>query len=238
MESYWKGILATVSLLALGLVVYQTVRVGRLERKVASLSRSAGSGETARTDDDSDVAALKRRIAALERTATRLLSLVLSGRRGAGGGADSGPGGAVTDKLRKLRDDVDAVLSGDALSTDEGRKRLHKLVEKAQRQSREKIRSRWRELFEHRMRKALKQFADSAGLTDGQLQKLTQLAYETIDETVQLQKAYQRGEITPAQFLEKSKKARQEMDQKARNLLGEEVFQKFVKARRKFLGRR
>ena len=111
-------------------------------------------------------------------------------------------------------------------------------VEKAQRQSREKIRSRWRELFEHRMRNALKQFADSAGLTDGQLQKLTQLAYETIDETVRLQQAYQRGEITPAQFLEKSKKARQEMDKKARNLLGEEVFQKFVKARRKFLGRR
>ena len=96
MESYWKGILAAVSLLALGLVIYQTVRVGKLERKITALSRSAGSGDASDMDDDSDVAALKRRIAALERTATRLLSLVLSRRNGAGGGAGSGPGGAVT----------------------------------------------------------------------------------------------------------------------------------------------
>jgi predicted kinase len=237
MESYWKGILATVSVLALGLVIYQTVRVGKLERRITSLSRSTGSADTS-DSDDSDVAALKRRIAALERTATRLLSLVLSRRNGAGGGADSGPGGAVTGKLRKLRADVDAVLSGDALSTEEGRNRLHKLVEKAQRQTRRKIWDRWRELFEHRMRKALKQFADSTGLTDGQLQKLTQLAYETIDKTTAIKEAYQRGEITPAQFLEKNKKARREMDQKVRTLLGDEVYQKFVKARRKFLGRR
>lgn len=236
MESYWKGILATVSLLALGLVIYQTVRVGRLERKITSLSRTAGSGEASDAHADSDVAALERRIAALERTATRLLSLVLSKRPGAG--ADPKSAAALSTMFKNLRSDVDAVLSGDALSTDEGRKRLHKLVEKAQRQTRQKVWDRWRELFEHRMRKALKQFADGAGLTDGQLQKLTQLAYETIDKTTAIKEAYQRGKITPAEFLEKNKKARREMDQKVRNMLGDEVYQKFVKARRKFMGRR
>jgi hypothetical protein len=237
MSHILKWVVSAVALVALGLVAYQTIRVSRLQRRVNALARAQTAGRGA--GGDKALAALRRRVAALERTATRLLGLLLSGR---GGGPRADAGGWMKSELQGLRDDVDAVLTGEALDTEEGRKRLHELVKKAQKQSRERSRSerrkRWKKVFDFLVGEQLQKLAEDADLSQDQQDKLKKLINEEFERSRALRRAFRRGDKTAEEMITQSRKIRDEVDQKVKNMLSSSQYEKYQEQRRDFLGRR
>jgi len=229
---------ALVAAGALVVVFVQRSEVTRLQRRLARLEGSgAGTGQGAaesvapRTSGGAagDVKLNTRRIAALERTVSRLASLLLAGQAGKGGkGGKAVPvPGKVVGRLTNLREDVDALLTGEALKTAAGRKRLHELVRQAQQQARQERRERWRKAREELFKERLDRFAKEVNLSGAQKEQLRQLLDGYRQKRRAMWQAASRGEKSYADAIRGRRALRKQIDQQVQQMLTADQYKRY-----------
>jgi hypothetical protein len=235
MDKLWKIVSVTVALAALVVVLFQRVTIGRLEERL----EAAEARRPGKTPDDPRAARLERRVAWLEQTVARVVRMSLAGGRGRAEGPAAGPApasgagspAATSDRVSRLREDVDALLTGEALATEQGRKRLHQVVRDAQDQVWRERRQRWRKVHSELRKERMKEFAEKAGLSASQQQQLTSLLDGERSRRRQLMRSARDGEVPFTQAMKTIRGLRTETDQKVKGLLDSKQYEQYEKLR-------
>lgn len=232
MDKLWKVLPLLLALAALVLVWVQRSTIQRMEAELAARPASRGAARASPTTvaagDRSD---LEGRVASLEQTVARVFRMVLAAGqtrersgRSPGAAADNN---AVTD----LREDVDALLTGEAVSTDQGRKQLHQIVRKVQEEVWQERRQRWDAMRAERSRARVKSLAKEAGLSANQEQQLNTLLDDERTQRRALRRSIRGGQLPWAQVREQMRSLRQATDQKAKDLLSSAQYEAYEKMR-------
>lgn len=221
MESYMKIVFLAFLVLFSGAFVYQQRELKSLRRSLAELNRKEDPAKAETGYDDSD---LKGRLFKLEQTVARIFGMILNGQKGTVRKADPRDLG---NRVANLRDDVDALLTGEALDTADGRKRLHKIVRQAQQKAHAERRQRrqafHRQMIEHRM----KEFADSTGVSERQAQEAMGILDQLREQRRSLFDAMRQGQKTYGETMTELRNARKEAEQKLGGILDEQQLDQF-----------
>jgi hypothetical protein len=190
LSTFWKIAPTGLALVALVAVIVQTVKLRRLERALGRRPPAA----KAVVDRSADLAALRARLYSLEGAVRRLVGLAMSAKGKAGGAPDPVLSAWVKNELKNLRDDVDAVLTKDALSTEEGRSRLKKLLRQARQEERQERRSRWHQVREHLRQERLNKLAEDYGIDTDTQQKLNTMLGDERQKLREIMRSFRSGD--------------------------------------------
>lgn len=209
---------SALALLSLVGVYAQQRRVADLETRLQAPPSAVPAGATAAA-----FAALSARVARLEQEASRQANPPAP-RSAAAVAAAPTPAGAVAPEVRQLREDVDALLIGEASATEQGKARLRALLAETQQQQ-------WAERGVRRDERILAQLTETANLSARQREDL-RLALEA--ERTQRSELLSRARSGPggAPFDGAALQAlRAQTDQRARAILDAEQYAKYAASR-------
>jgi len=228
MDRLVKVIPAALAVAALALVLYQRGEIRRLEARLddgAPAAEQATKSPRQPAAVHHDSADLARRVASLEQTMARLFRVVLGARSGQAAAA------APPQKVTDLREDVDALLTGAALDSEQGRKRLHQIVRKVQEDVQQEHRQRWHNMRDQMRAERLKQLAKDAGLNENQVTRLSTMLSGERDQRHAIMRAARAGEKPFPQAIVEVRALRQATDQKAKELLDDKQYAEYQKMR-------
>jgi len=234
---------AAIAVVALVLVFVQRGEIRRLEQEVTRRLPAAGAGSPtgharAGAPPSAPGAPVERRVAALEQTISRLFRMVV-GQQGATRAAAAGEGdkqGAAPEQVAALREDVDALLTGEALATDKGRERLHDIIRQAQQKQWETWRNRRVEMRKQALRSRLRELADKTAIPADKLETLTTTLDAERDQQRAIFRGLRQGQKTVDQARAEARALRQSTDQQAKQLLDDKQFAEYEKMRQQGRG--
>jgi hypothetical protein len=235
MDKLWKVLPLLVALAALGVVLLQRSTIQRLEGALAARSAPGRPARASPSTETGADAALERRVASLEQTVARVFRMVLAGQsrrqpgRGSGAAADNR---SVAD----LREDVDALLTGEAVNTEKGRKQLHQIVRQVQEQVWQERRERWQTMRKEMQQARIKELAKKAGLSANQVERLGTLLDDERTRRRTLRRSVRDGQLPFAQVRGQMRALRQTTDQKAKEILDSRQYTEYEKMRKERRG--
>jgi hypothetical protein len=232
MEKLWKILPILLAIVAIAVVLLQRADIRSLQDRLAQQDRARPARSTASraveptggTNRD-----LEQRITSLEQTVARMFQMVLSAGRGKAK-SDTAPTGSAA-QVNDLREDVDALLTGEALNTDQGRKQLHQIVRQVQEDLHQERREQWRKMRDQMHKDRLGQLAKDAGLSANQVERLSSLMDSERTQRRALMRSARRGEIPFAQVRNGMQTLRQTTDQQARDFLSSSQYTAYEKMR-------
>ena len=236
MQLFWKIAPTLVAATALGLVVVQTVRLGKLEK-----SRPVASSGEEDSEALEKAAALEDRMASLEGAVRRLVGLALTRAPAAGekaGAPDPVLLAWMQDELKNLRKDVDNVITGDSLETEEGRKKLKDLLKNVRQEERREHRQRFEQVANHLQREQLAQLAKDAGLDQATTDKLDKMLTDERQAMRDVWRAFRSGEKDIPAAIAESRKIRAETDAATRQMLSADQYKAYEQMRQEMPGGR
>ena len=229
MKIFWKLAPMAIAVTALTLVVVQTVRLGRLEK-----SRSA-SGATEEDSEAADkIAALENRMASLEGAVRRLVGLALTRTPVPGekaGAPDPVLLSWMKDELKNLRKDVDNVITGESLDTEEGRKKLKDFLKNVRREERQERHQRFEQMATHLQREQLNQLAKDTGLDQGTTDKIETMLSDERQNLRGLMRSFRTGEKDIPTSIAEARKVMADTDAAARQMLNADQFKAYEQMR-------
>lgn len=212
---------SVLSVAALGGVVVQSRHITALEARVAA-------PQEAPDDTSAELATLTARVAQLERQrAVRVVAAPSAPAESPPAGAAAAPVPTnVAAELKQLREDVDALLTGEATATEQGQARLRAVIADTQQRQ-------WAEREEHRDQRILQQLTDEAHLNQGQRDDLAKAleAERTQRRTLLAGARSGDGQGRPEDVRSALQALRAQTDQRARSLLSAEQYTKYEASR-------
>ncbi len=208
-----------LSVVALGGVVVEQRRSANLEARMAAPHDT--SDEAA-----AEFATLAARIARLERLSSLRVAVAPlpapTEAPAAGGGAPIPA--AVAAELRQLREDVNALLTGEATATEQGQARLRSLIADTQQRQ-------MAEREERRDARVLEQLTADAHLSQAQRDDLGKALQAERTQRRTLLATARTGQGRPDELRPSLQALRAQTDQSARSLLSAEQFSKYEASR-------
>lgn len=204
-----------LALVALGGNFMQQRRITSLEARVAAVAAASEKG----AGDEATVLMLAR-IERLERQSTWRSATPTAAPSAPAGAA--APAAAPQD-VHQLREDVDALLTGEAVSTEQGKARLRALIAETQQ-------AQWAERQQRRDERILTRLTEAAHLNSRQVDDLTKAM---ADERTQRQALLGngRGDGNPDELRPALQALRAQTDQKARAILDAEQYKQYEASR-------
>lgn len=211
---------SALSVTALGGVVVQHRHTAALEARVSAPHE---------TPDDvaAEIATLTARVAQLERLrSVRVAPAPAPAESPPAGGAAVPVPATLAAEVRQLREDVDALLTGEATATEQGQARLRSLIADTQQRQ-------WAEREERRDARILQQLTDDAHLNQSQRDELAKAleAERTQRRTLLAGARSGEGQGRPEELRSTLQALRAQTDQKARSLLSAEQYTKYESSR-------
>jgi hypothetical protein len=215
----WVGPLLAVT--ALGGVFVQQRRITSLEQRLTALQQGPERGPS-----EDSVAALSGRLDRLERlaawrAAAPTASTASAPSAPAAAGAPSAPAGP---EIQQLREDVDALLTGEATATEQGKARLRALIAETQQQQ-------WGERMAQRDERILSRLTESARLNPRQREDLGKVLAAEREQRRTLMAAARSGQGSMESLRPALQALREQTDQKARAILDAEQMTQFTATR-------
>lgn len=235
MERLWKVLPLVVALAALLVVWLQRSTIQRLEQELGA--RSAASRARA-PGGAAESAELAGRVASLEQTVARVFRMLLATDRERGAGEGKAGGGGGQPSVADLREDVDALLTGEVLGTAQGRKQLHQVVRQVQEEAWEERRQQWQSMRDEMRRARVDALAKETNMSPRQLEQLNELLDAERTQRRALRRGAREGQLPFGQVMEQVRAMRQATDQKVRELLDEKQYGAYEKMREERRGRR
>jgi len=235
--SRWVPLFAVaLALVGLVLVIVQRGEIRRIEQQLAA--SDAAEGPAGESTEGPEVAhgvspqhdpAVERRVAALEQTVSRLFKMLIAKAQGAS--REGGAAPATPADLAALREDVDALLTGEALETDQGRKRLHEVIRQAQEEAWQQRRQQWRQWRQQAQRGRLEELGEKARLNAAQVEQIGGMIEGERTQRRALVDQMRRGDKSFEQGRAELRALRQQTDQKVRELVDPAQYQAYEKMR-------
>ena len=199
--------------------------VGVQQRRIASLEARLSSPRDNPDEVAAEVATLAARLAQVERaSAQRVVAAPLPAEAPAAGGAAAPLPASVTAELRQLREDVNALLTGEATATEQGQARLRSIIADNQQHQ-------WAEREERRDERVLQQLTTDAHLSQTQHDDLAKaLEAERTQRRTLLANA-RSGTGRPEELRATMQALRGQTDQTAKSLLSAEQYTKYEASR-------
>ncbi|MBU1219012.1 hypothetical protein KKF34_02015 [Myxococcota bacterium] len=205
----------------------QSRKISRMEKLLKERKENAG-------DDYSEkIARLMKRIAGLERHIVTLASIRANNNNK---NAPASPAGDINTELKRLRTDVDAVLTDEALNTEEGQNRLQEILKKTREKAREERRERNKKLFDYMRRDALDRLAEDAGISKENTDKVDNFLKDEMSEARDLRRQFRDGKIEPADMFKKLNELRAKTDTQVKDILDGDAYKKYTEMRDQFRG--
>lgn len=230
---------AVVAVVALVLVVLQQQRLSDLEAGLAAVETPAAASPPPVTPvvavqktDDRRVAALEARVVALTRRLDTLgeRGSERQGRRRVEVEAEPRVG-TDSDEVVSLREDVDALLTGEGIDTPEGRQKVSALVEKAQEEAREKRWERRRAARDEAQQTWLEEFSAKSGLDEATSAALGEVLRAQSEKRREVFRAVRDGDGSMEDARRDAVAMREATEAKVKELLTEEQFQAYEASR-------
>jgi len=207
-----------LALSALAGLYFQHQRILRLEARLAEL-RDSGPSSSA----SDELAALTARVGQLERTVTWRAAAPQPAPQAPAAAAPAAPANTSAE-VQQLREDVDALLTGEATATEQGKARLRALIAETQQQQ-------WAERQAQRDERILQQLTENARLSSRQR--------EDLGKTLEAERTQRRNLLANARSgqgnFEDVRPAlqalRAQTDQKAREILDAEQYSQYTASR-------
>lgn len=231
MEKWIARIGLGVGAIALVMVVVQQGTIGELESRLktaeAASPAEVATGETVAVESYDD-AALSARIAALEKTVSQQREMQRAVSRAASSGrprvaaalpktVTGEAKGEVADEVTSLREDVDALLTGAGVQSDEGKKEIAGLVRKVQQQERQARDARRSEFRKKADAEFITSFAESEGLADETATAMTKVMSDMRDAQMKLRTQMRDGSLP----FEEGRAQRRALRDSSRKAIGE-----------------
>ena len=236
MERLWKVLPLALAVAALVVVLLQRSTINDMEARLAARSKE-GPAQRAAEPAPADRSDLERRIASLEQTVARVFRMVIADSSRAAGRKGAPSSDAPPSTVSDLREDVDALLTGEAVSTEQGRKRLHDIVRKVQEDAREDRRQRWRTMRDEMRRSRLKTLAKKTGMSANQVERLNTLMDDERTQRRALMLAARDGQRPFPEAMEQIRALRQGTDTKAKEMLDSKQYEAYENMRQERRGR-
>jgi hypothetical protein len=230
MDKLTKIIPTVVAIAAIVVVLYQQHKVSRLEERLEAVSASTEGEEGSAARLPPRNRELEMRVASLEQTVARVFRLLLAGKDTRAAGDAPRPKDTAT-KVTNLREDVDALLTGEALNTDQGRKRLHEIVRSVQQQARQERRQRRENIRQQIRKERMAKLAKDARLSTNQVERLTKMLDVERTQRRTIFRAVRDGQKPFSQAREEMRSLRTSTDQKAREILDGGQYAEYEKMR-------
>lgn len=200
------------------------------QRRITSLETQITELQTAqrgRGNDES--AALAQRLERLEKQlAWQASRPVVAGTApepaAAPGAAPVVVQGANPGQVQQLREDVDALLTGEAVSTDQGKARLRELISETQR-------AQWAERQVQRDERIVNRLAESAHLSARQREDVTRALADERTQRNALVGGGRGGQGQPEEVRSQMQALRAQTDQKMRTILDAEQYKQYEASR-------
>jgi len=239
MDKLWKIFPIALAIVAIAVVLLQRADIRRLEAQLAEQGRPSSTRPPPRPDAPAEATdrGLERRIASLEQTVARMFQVVLNAGRGRAAKNDTASAGTEA-QVNGLREDVDALLTGEALNTEQGRKQLHQVVRKVQEELHQERHQRWQKMREQMQKDRLSKLAKDAGLSANQVERLSSLMDSERAQRRALMQSARNGEIPFPQAMAGMRTLRQTTNQQARDFLSSSQYTAYEKMREERRGRR
>lgn len=206
---------------ALGGVFVQQRRVTDLEKRVTALQQAAPD----RGSSDDAVTALNGRMDRLERVvAWRAAAPTASGTAAPSAPAVGAAPAPAGPEVQQLREDVDALLTGEATSTEQGKARLRALIAETQQQQ-------WGERMAQRDERILNRLAENARLNQRQREDLGKVLAAEREQRRTLMAAARSGQGSMESLRPALQALREQTDQKAKAILDAEQMTQFTATR-------
>jgi hypothetical protein len=211
---------SVLSVVALGGVGVQQRRIVTLEARIAAPHDNSD-------DVSAELATLTARIAQVERTAASVPRVVTAPAPVeapvANGAAPAAPATLVAE-VRQLREDVNALLTGEATATEQGQARLRSLIADTQQ-------NQWREREVRRDERVLQQLTQDARLSPAQHDDLAKALEAERTQRQTLMANTRAGQGRPEDMRTAMQALREQTNQKARALLSAEQYTKYEASR-------
>jgi len=230
MQTFWRLVPSGLALIALILVVYQTVRVRNLERALKKRPVAEAVSENRSGGDDTQK--LQQRIRSLEGAVRRLVGIAITSNSKASGKSDPVLLAWIKNELRNLRGDVDSVLTGEALSTEEGKQRLKKLLRETRKEDRQSRRKQWKKVATHMLRERLNRFAKDHDLDQDTTTKIETMITDERAKLLPLWQEFKSGKKDVATALTEARAARDATDKQIRAMLNDDQYKAYDEMRR------
>lgn len=214
-----------LSALAIGGFVLQERRVTQLERRVYALRESPGE-----SPPHGDLAALSARVDRLEKTeawraAAPPPAAGVQPTATATATATAAPvPGHGAGEVQQLREDVDALLTGEATATEQGKARLRALIAETQQQQ-------WAERQQNRDARILQRLTETARLSPRQRDDLAKVLDAERAQRATLLASARGGQRSMEELRPAMQALRAETEQKAKAILDTEQLAQFTAAR-------
>jgi len=234
MDRIWKLLPLVVALAALVVVWLQRSTIHRIESELEARAGAPPRRAPARPSEQP--ADLEGRVASLEQTVARVFRMVLAAGQARERSGRSPVESTDDRRVANLREDVDALLTGEAVGTEQGRKQLHQIVRKVQEQVWQERRQQWQTMRDEMRRQRVKTLAKEAGLNANQVERLNTLLDDERSQRRALRQGARSGQVPFAQVMEQMRTLRQTTDQKAKELLDSRQYAEYEKMRQERRG--
>lgn len=195
-------------------------RINKLEARLAAPRDSSAAQETA-----DEVAGLSARLGRLERiVAFRPATPAPTAAAPGAPAAPAAPVAPSSPEMTQLREDVDALLTGEATNTEQGRARLRALIAETQQQQ-------WSERQVRRDERILQQLTDAAHLNSSQRDNLAKIMEEERNQRRALLESARNGGGNGQDMRPAMRALREKSDQKVREILDANQFNQYTQTR-------
>lgn len=213
-----------LSLFALGGLYVEHRRVTSLESQLVSARDAPAPEEGAHDPNAGDLALLRARVDRLD----RVTAAGPAPQAGLAGPIPAAATGAVAAPppadIHQLRQEVDALLTGEATATEQGKARLKAILEESQREQ-------WREREQRRDDRILSRIGESAPLSDRQREDLGKAMEAERTQRRVLMESARTGGADYDQLRPLIEALRAETDRKAKEILGSDQLAQYEAAR-------
>jgi len=224
-----------LGLAALIVVFVQNSTISDLERRLDALTDAtpvSAPAETAVPTAAYDDSLLDKRVAALEkqlaerRVISKAVERAAVSRRPRAAQPSTAEA-STADEVTSLREDVDALLTGAGVSSDEGKKQIADLVTKIRTQERKERQARWAEFRQKRDEEFIKNFAEEAGLDEDTTASVTTIVGEFRSAQMKLRIQARDGTLSFEEMRTKRRALRGEANTKLGEVLTAEQLEDF-----------
>jgi hypothetical protein len=240
MDRLGKLIPIAIASVALLLVVLQHLSIARLEKKIDALDEATAEAPTPEPPkvskpDTKRLDQIETQLEHLSKKVSRIRTDLASGgarkKKAAPARTAAAAQPPVGDEVVSLREDVDALLQGEALDTPEGQDKVRDLVKKAREEAEQERRQR-REKFGKEMRAEwLQEFTENAGLSEDQAGKVQAVLDRQSQQWRTLRDSMRKGETSFSEMRKQMETARAGSDEELREVLDDDQFEKYQETR-------
>ncbi len=213
---------SVLSVVALGGVGVQQRRIATLEARIAAPHDNAD-------DVSAELLTLSARVAQVERasasaSAMRVVAAPAPAEVPAAPGAAPAAPATLVAEVRQLREDVNALLTGEATATEQGQARLRSLIADTQQ-------NQWREREVRRDERVLQQLTQDAHLSPSQHDDVAKALEAERTQRQTLMANARAGQGRPEDLRTAMQALREQTNQRVRSLLSAEQYPKYEATR-------